>query len=137
MPSEKNIVIVDANVILRYLLKDHEEFYKKAEELFDAAMDGKISVRIFQSVIAEVVYVLLGLYKVRRAEIAEALRCFLNIKAIKVNDKQIVINALEIFRITNLDFVDALLCSYGKNFPKVTIVSFDKGVNKCIEGEAM
>ncbi len=137
MNLKKNTVIVDANVILRYLLADHEEFYKKAEELFDAAIDGKIRVRILQSVIAEVVYVLAGLYKVRRGEISEALSNLLRIKTVKISDKDIVITALEIYKTTNLDFVDVLLCAYGKNSPEVSVFSFDRGVVKCIESETV
>ena len=33
MPSEKNISLIDANVILRYLLKDKGELYAKAERV--------------------------------------------------------------------------------------------------------
>jgi len=33
MPLQKNTIIIDANVILRYLLKDNEKFYKEAEAL--------------------------------------------------------------------------------------------------------
>jgi len=41
MPLQKDIIVVDANVILRYLLKDSEEFYKEAECLFNKAFSGK------------------------------------------------------------------------------------------------
>jgi predicted nucleic-acid-binding protein len=41
MPLQKNMIIVDANVILRYLLKDNEKFYKEAEALFNEAFSGK------------------------------------------------------------------------------------------------
>ncbi len=128
MHSEK--IIVDANGILRYLLRDHEEFYKKAEELFDSAIDGKVTILLLESVIAEVVYVLSGLYRVHRKEIAEALGSLIKIKAIKLPDKEAVLNTLNIFVSQNLDFVDALLCAYSE---KHTIFSFDKGVNRCIE----
>ncbi len=41
MPFQKNIIIIDANVILRYLLKDNEEFYEKVLALFDDVLSGK------------------------------------------------------------------------------------------------
>ncbi|WP_338009625.1 PIN domain-containing protein [Aquifex aeolicus] len=55
--GEKEI-IVNANVILRYLLKDHRKLYKEAEELFNKILSGELKVFIPQVVIAEIVYVL-------------------------------------------------------------------------------
>ena len=130
MPLQKDTVIVDANVILRYLLKDNEEFYRKAENLFNDVLWGKRKVLLLHTVVAEVVYVLQKLYKVDRKEIAEVLKELLKIKGIKVNDRETILKALDIFGEKTLDFVDCILCVYGS---KYTIVSFDKGVEKCIK----
>ena len=89
MPLQKNIII-DANVVLRYLLKDNEKFYEKAKALFDDVLLGKKKIWIMHSVIAEVVYVLLKLYKVTRKEIAEVLTELIKIKGVKVQDKEII-----------------------------------------------
>ncbi len=55
MPSEKNTSLIDANVILRYLLRDSEELYAEAEKVFNEVMEGKSKVLILESVVAEVV----------------------------------------------------------------------------------
>lgn len=110
------MAIVDANVILRYLLKDDEELYKKAENLFNDILSGRKKILLLHTVIAEVVYVLQKLYKVDRREIAEVLKELLKIKSI--------------FEKKSLDFVDCILCAYGG---KHTIVSFDKKVEKCVK----
>jgi len=130
MPLQKNIIIVDANIILRYLLRDNEKFYKEAEALFNNAFSGKKRILIMHSIIAEVVYVLLKLYKVSRKEIAEVLIELMKIKGVKVQDKEILLNTFEIFKNKNLDFIDCLLCAYSR---KYQIMSFDKEVNKCIK----
>ena len=129
MPLQKNTIIVDANVILRYLLKDNEKFYKEAEALFNDTFSGKKRIWIMHSVIAEVVYVLLKLYKVTRKEIAEVLTELMKIKGVKIQDKEILFRAFKIFKSKNLDFVDCLLCAYSK---KCEVMSFDKKLNKCI-----
>ncbi|MDQ7082681.1 MAG: PIN domain-containing protein [Aquificota bacterium] len=116
MPSQKNTVMIDANVILRYLLRDDEKLYKKAESLFDEVFSGRRRALIIQPVIAEVVYVLQKLYKVRREEIAQVLAEFLKMKGVKVQDRDIVLESLEIFRDKNLDFVDCLLCAYSREY---------------------
>ena len=130
MPSQKSITIVDANVILRYLLKDNEELYKKAESMFNDILLGKKKILLLHTVIAEVVYVLQKLYKVDRREIAEVLKELLKIKSIKVNDREIILRALDIFEKKSLDFVDCILCAYGS---KHAILSFDKEVEKCVK----
>ena len=130
MPLPKDTIVVDANVILRYLLKDNEEFYKKAEKVFNKAFSGKKKVLIMHSVIAEVVYVLLKFYKVNREEITEVLTELVKIKGIEVQDKEIFLSALKLFENKKLDFVDCLLCAYSR---KYQVMSFDKDVNRCIE----
>ncbi len=129
MLLQKNTIIVDANVILRYLLKDNEKFYKEAENLLNNAFSGKKKILILHSVIVEVVYVLQKLYKVDRKEIAEVLTEFMKIKGLKVQDKEILISAFKIFKNKTFDFVDCLLCAYSK---KYEVISFDKELNKCI-----
>ena len=90
MPLQKNTIIIDANVILRYLLKDNKKFYKEAEALFDDVFSGKKKIWIMHSVIAEVVYVLLKLYSVPRKEIAEVLTELVKIKGVNVQDLSLI-----------------------------------------------
>lgn len=130
MNFPKNITIIDANIVLRYLLKDHEEFYREAEALFDKVFSGKKKVLLLDAVIAEVVYVLSGLYNVKRHEIAQVLKELLMAKGINAADKDILFDALKMFAEKNLDFVDCLICAYGSRYP---VMSFDKKVRKCID----
>jgi len=82
------------------------------------------------SVVAEVVYVLLKFYEVNRKEIAKVLTELVKIKGIKVQDREILLNALKLFENKKIDFVDCLLCAYSK---KYQIMSFDKDVKRCVE----
>ncbi len=128
--KEKETVILDANVILRYLLQDNEKLYPKAEEIFDKALSGDIKLFIPIFVFAEVVYVLQKVYKVDRPTISKILSELLEIKSIKTENKDVLRIALEIYASRNLDFADCLLCAYSLNFE---VVSFDEDVNKCIK----
>ncbi len=130
MDFPRKMTIIDTNVVLRYLLKDHEEFYKEAEALFDRAFSGKKKLFLLDTVIAEVVYVLSGLYKVKRQEIAQVLKELLKAKGINAVDKEVLFDALETFAKKNLDFVDCLICAYAT---KYQVISFDKKVQKCAD----
>lgn len=60
--------IVDANVVLRYLLKDHERFFVKSKKIVE-----QNQIYIPTEVVTEIVYVLEKVYEVPRSEISEAL----------------------------------------------------------------
>ncbi len=116
-------------MILRYLLRDNEELYAKAEKVFNEVIEGKAKVLILESVVTEVVYVLQRLYSVSRKEISEVLRELIELRSVKVHNKEQVLKALEIFSTKNLDFVDCLLCAYGE---EKRVITFDKDLEKCL-----
>lgn len=60
--------IVDANIILRYLLNDTEELAMKATDIIE---NNKVLAP--NEVIAEIVYVLEKVYKVKNDELSETL----------------------------------------------------------------
>ncbi len=122
--------LVDANVILRYLLKDNQRLYQMAEEFFHEVFSGKRVAIVLQSVVAEVVYVLMKVYRIPRVEVSEVLCEFFAAKGVKIQDRMVTLEALHLFAEKNLDFVDCLICAYGR---EMEVVSFDKGVLKCLE----
>jgi predicted nucleic-acid-binding protein len=67
----KSTVVVDANVILRYLLADHEQQHLSARTAFDEVRGGHQLAFVGEGVVVECVYVLLEVYGVGRAEIAD------------------------------------------------------------------
>ena len=62
------MVMLDTNMILRYLLNDNEDMALEAEDIIKK---GQVYVTI--EIIAEVVYVLKGVYSVEREKIKECL----------------------------------------------------------------
>ena len=64
--------LIDANVILRYLLGDHPQMSQEAKKIIES---GAFTL---PEVLAEVVYVLKGVYKVDRVELATTLADFLD-----------------------------------------------------------
>lgn len=113
-------ILIDANVILRYLLNDVEDMAKESEKII------KLGARTLPEVIAEVIYVLKSVYKIEREEIANAILEIL--KEIDIEHKKTVIEAVKIFSETNLDFVDCILVAY-KKIENAEIFSFDKKLN--------
>lgn len=65
----RNDCILDANAVLRFLLKDNEEQFQQVKSV---TQKGNCYVTL--EVLAEVCYVLEGLYQVRREDIVSNFR---------------------------------------------------------------
>ncbi len=129
MPSQRHKTVVDANVILRYLLRDSENLYKEAETFFGKVIRGEELAYIPDAVIAEVVYVLEKNYKVSREEISDVLVNLIQINNISIVDKHIIIKAFDVYSRRKIDFVDCLICAYSEDYE---VISFDRDVSKCV-----
>ncbi len=119
------MIRIDTNYILRYLVNDNIEMADIAEEIIT-----KKNIFISNEILAEVIYVLFGVYKISKPQIADSILKLINFENISTLDYNINKKALEIFKTKNLDFVDCLLCAYS-NQDKV--ITFDKKLNKCIK----
>ena len=115
--------LIDANVILRYLLGDHSQMSEEARRIIE---DGAFTL---PEVIAEVVYVLKGVYRVDRNEIGRTLIEFLD--EVAVENQEVVCEALSLFTETSLDFVDCILIARHRIMGD-EIVSFDKKLNRML-----
>ncbi|BDU50994.1 PIN domain-containing protein [Haliovirga abyssi] len=118
--------IVDANIILRYLLEDHEEHLREAENIIE-----NNDILIFNEVIAEVIYVLEKLYKVNRVNIMQGLVDFFSNRSVELEKEEVVKKALKLFSEKKLDFVDCLLYAYSFE-AGYEIATFDKKLLKAI-----
>ena len=116
--------IIDANVILRYLLEDHPEMSQEAKEII---LSG---AQTTAEVLAEVVYVLHGVYDTERKEIADTLGAF--IQEVALPHKAAIAYAFRLYGETKLDFVDCLLAGYHF-VDGDEIRTFDQKLNKMLQ----
>ncbi len=119
--------IVDANIILRYLLGDHPEMSREAREII---LSG---AQTTAEVLAEVVYVLKGIYQVERRDIAETVGAFL--EEVSVPHKAAIAYACKLYGETKLDFVDCILAGYHL-VEGAKILTFDKKLNNAINKDS-
>lgn len=113
--------LIDANVVLRYLMKDHPQMSETAKQM---VREGAFTL---PEVIAEVVYVLIGTYKITRNEIGNTLIEFLD--EVAIENPEIMREALTLFAETSLDFVDCILIARHRILGD-EIGSFDVKLNK-------
>lgn len=121
------MIVLDANYILRYLLRDDEKMFLAAKEVIVHEY-----CLLLNEVLAEVVYVLQGVYKTPKNVIAQTLSSFVSLDSMMMYESKIVfIEALHLYSDKNLDYVDATLCALKD---KYEVKSFDKKLMKCVVG---
>ena len=104
------MILFDTNMILRYLLNA-----------------GAVCVTV--EVIAEVVYVLSGVYSMKRDIIANTVKDFLSL--VSCQEKDVLRVALDTYGERNLDFIDCVL--YGYHAVKgISVATFDKKLLKLL-----
>lgn len=116
--------MLDTNMVLRYLLNDNKEMADEAERI---VKDG--AVLLTTEVIAEVVYVLKGVYSIERGQIASCLLEFLS--EVNIPEEQVVRLGLETYAEQNLDFVDCILYAYNR-VKGYEVKTFDKKLQKLL-----
>jgi len=122
--------LVDANVVLRYLLDDHEELSPKAADILE-----KHSVKLPVEVGCEVVYVLQKVYAVERKKIQQSLGDLLNEGLVSMDKPDVFLKALEYYGDSTLDFVDTLLWAY-QVIERQEVFIFDGKLLKYIQRSA-
>ena len=120
------MIRIDANYIIRYFVNDNEKMAEIAEE---SLMNEEVFIS--HEVLAEVIYVLGGVYAIEKKEISLKLIELLSQENVDSLDT-VAIEALNIFVDKNIDFVDALLCAYSK---QDEVRTFDKKLLKCIQSK--
>ena len=102
-------MLIDADVILRYLLNDHPDHSQASSKLMEEVERGGAEAYIHDVVIAEVVWALEKFYEVSKSNIRDVLTELISMRGIAVSDRTVLSRALWIYADKDVDFVDALL----------------------------
>ncbi|MGI6776239.1 MAG: PIN domain-containing protein [Patescibacteria group bacterium] len=121
--------IVDTNVFLRFLLKDNEEYFKKARRYFLRAKKHQITLILLPVVVLEINYVLKGVYSLSRQESAKILSSLLKSPLLMVKERKTLIKAVDSYEKINIDLADVYLSAAAQE-ENAKVLSFDKDFEK-------
>jgi predicted nucleic-acid-binding protein len=127
MPPEK-VYLIDTNVVLRFLLDDHETFSPKAKRFMQEVYNKDRVAVLPAVVIVECVYVLERFYRAQRRDITDKLSRLLTYPGIVNSDKAALLKALRLYFHSGTDVVDCILAASSSEHS--LIVSFDKDFKK-------
>lgn len=122
-------LLLDTNVLIRFVIGEPLEQAKETAALFAAAEAGKVRLTLLPMVLAESVFVLNGFYQHSRDRVAEVLSHLIASPGFHSPEQDRLLHALKLFGSTKLDFVDCYLAAASIREGKV-VISFDKDFDK-------
>lgn len=125
----KPVLILDTNIVLRFLRQDDPAQSPACTDLFTRAEQGEFSLRLTAVSFAELVWVLTSHYKHPREKIATSLSGLLQHPALIVENTNCLQQALLLFSSTNTDFIDCYVAAQAQEAGQ-TIVSYDRDFKK-------
>jgi predicted nucleic acid-binding protein len=118
-------LLLDTNVIVRFLTGDHSTHSPRSRKLFARAAAGDVALVLTDLALAETAWVLESFYSLERAAIASALKGVVESTGIEVENKGILLGALRNFAETDVNFVDAYHAAIAAT-KSISIASFDR-----------
>jgi predicted nucleic-acid-binding protein len=121
---------IDANVVLRYLTNDVPDQAKQTEELLKRVEDGKEDLLLPDIILADIIWILERYYKQTREDIREWLTAIIGLQGLRLSDKDMALNALDIYVDKKIDWSDAFTAGQMLQRGITEIYSFDKHFDK-------
>jgi len=121
------MIVFDTNALLRCYLQDNKEIADSVQERMNREL-----FMVPTEVIAEMVYVLLKVYKVDRKTIEAAINAMIRHDHATVFKRPDIQEALQVFGETKFDFVDCLMIGYAK-VAGHRIITYDKDLQKYLK----
>jgi predicted nucleic acid-binding protein len=122
-------LLLDANVVVRFLVQDDPKQGLAATALFEKAEQRGVTLHLEGLAVAEIVYVLIGRYGRSRAEVINALLALIQNPGVETKDEEVVTDALRRFGTINTDFADAWLAARAAH-DDYDVASFDRDLDK-------
>ncbi len=119
--------IIDTNILIRYVTNDDPKKAAKARALFERVEVGELEIFVCEAVLSEVIWVLTHpkVYNLSREEVSAFLDSFLRLSGVIIQGKSIYLRALEMYKITDLDFPDCILAALVENGKIDELITFD------------
>lgn len=121
--------LVDTNLIVRYLVQDHENHARAAGKLFEACDRGELVIVLLPAVLAECVFVLESFYRQARGKIASTLGTLISSPGVEIGQAAVHLDALGRYGKTKVHFVDCLIAA-AASAEKIPVATFDLGFRK-------
>ena len=116
---------LDTNVVLRFLTRDPRGLWQRADRLMARAQAGEIALRLSPIIVAEIVWALGSQYGHRPEHIAKAMSAFLRADGILADERDGLLEALDLMVERRVSFPDAYVALFARRAQE-PVCSFDR-----------
>ena len=121
-------IVLDTNIITRFLVGDVETQLLEAKEIFRKAEKGDVLLVILPVIVAEVVYILKSFYHLSEVKISDTMQSFLARPWFEIEHEKSILGLWKWYE-EGQHFVDSYLLALEK-YEGIKIYSFDKNLNR-------
>lgn len=124
------MIFVDTNYFLRFLVWDVEEQYQEVRKLFEKGVSKESKLFTSLVVFFEIYWVLSSFYQKNKRELTMKLVEILELKFIKIKEREVLEKALKLFEQNNLSLEDAYNLVYSQKNKASGFATFDKKLSR-------
>jgi predicted nucleic acid-binding protein len=106
--------VVDTNVWVRYLTRDHETHYIQAKQWFEEAEKGQRKLVLLPVVVAETCFVLESYYQLKRDQISSSWQTILGQRWLMVDERKVLVDLWPHY-LEGMHFVDSYLLASSRS----------------------
>ena len=127
------MIFIDTNFFLRFFLKDINDQYLEAKEVFARGAKGEDVLITSLVVVFEVFWVLNSYYHYSRDQVSKTIKNMLSMTFIQITERQLLVKALNLYDKTGLSLGDCYNLTFAKLEKVNNFSTFDSELLKKFE----
>ena len=116
---------LDTNVLVRFLVRDHETQFERARRLIKREVGAQEKVLISLLVLLETEWVLRSRYGLQKNQIMDAISGLLDATELELEDEPTIEEALYLWKESTADFADCLIGAHNRRLGCRATATFD------------
>jgi len=129
------MIVVDTNLLLRYLLADNKNQFQTASNLLIKATSGEEELFIPSLVIFEIFWVLSSHYEMDPKDITDIIKKLLDLTNVSIENRELILQTIDKMEYSNLGFNDNYLISQALQLGATSIATFDRKLQKQFDNQ--
>ncbi len=124
------MTFVDTNYFVRFFIGDECQHQEIAAKLFEEGLSGRVKLFTTVVVFFEIYWVLKTRYLSSKELLISSLKKVLDMSFVKLDERENLYKALDIYNQTNLDLEDSYSLAIVKNTENCDLATFDENLQK-------
>ena len=123
-------VYADTNLFIRFFTGEPASQAHESKKFLEQVSKGKYELFVCDLIFAEIIYVLESVYQLDRNAVVEKMLAIIETSNTVIENRRIILRALDLYEEKNIDFIDAYLVSHSVKNNCTIIFTFDKDFKK-------